>query len=69
MNYHVSESEAKNCSGKPRGFLFLAGAVIAPSIEDEYTFSVNPTNGEVYKLRGNINFATNFYWKQLYSTI
>lgn len=32
---------------------FVAGAVISPSMEDSWTFSVNAANSEVYKLRGS----------------
>ncbi|XP_039262774.2 oxysterol-binding protein-related protein 11-like isoform X1 [Styela clava] len=53
LEYHVSKSEAFAPSHRPRGFLHLAGAVISPSTDDKYTFSVNAANSEVYKLRAN----------------
>ena len=52
LEYHIGQAEAINSGGKPRGALSLTGAVVAPSSDDELTFSVNATNGEVYKLRG-----------------
>uniref|UniRef100_H2YL60 Oxysterol-binding protein n=1 Tax=Ciona savignyi TaxID=51511 RepID=H2YL60_CIOSA len=51
LEYHVNQSEALATHYKPRGLLPLEGAVVAPSIEDSCTFSVNASNGEVYKLR------------------
>jgi len=51
LEYHISQSESSNYPNKPRGFLQLEGAVIAPSTEDSSTFTVNASNGEVYKLR------------------
>lgn len=36
---------------QPRGFIFLESAVVSPSDEDNFTFSVNSWNGECYKLR------------------
>jgi len=56
LEYHIGQTEATNSGGKPRGALSLSGAVIAPGIDDELTFSVNATNGEVYKLRGIVLF-------------
>nr|CAB3264581.1 oxysterol-binding protein-related protein 11-like [Phallusia mammillata] len=53
LEYFVNQSEALSAHYKPRGSLVLAGAVIAPSTEDSYTFSVNAANGEVYKLRAS----------------
>jgi len=57
LEYFVSQSEAVGNSYKPRGSVMLTGAVIAPSTEDSYTFSVNAANGEVYRLRGK-HFCT-----------
>ena len=54
LEYHLNHSESAQSHNKPRGALSLCGAVIAPSIDDELTFSVNATNGEVYKLRGEL---------------
>lgn len=51
LEYHVSQAEAFGTSHRPRGVLHLAGAVISPSMDDSYTFSVNAANSEVYKLR------------------
>lgn len=36
---------------RARGSIQLAGAVISPSDEDSYTFTVSPAAGESYKLR------------------
>lgn len=36
---------------RARGCIQLAGAVISPSDEDPYTFTVSPAAGESYKLR------------------
>lgn len=36
---------------RARGSIQLAGAVISPSDEDPYTFTVSPAAGESYKLR------------------
>lgn len=36
---------------QPRGYIYLESAVVSPSDEDSYTFSVNSSNGECYKLR------------------
>ena len=52
LEYHINQAEVANYQNKPRGFLQLEGAVIAPSIEDSCTFTVNASNGEVFKLRG-----------------
>lgn len=35
----------------PRGFIILSGSIITPSGEDEQTFSVCSSSGEIYKLR------------------
>jgi len=51
LEYHINQAEVANYQNKPRGFLQLEGAVIAPSIEDSCTFTVNASNGEVFKLR------------------
>lgn len=45
---HQAESEKKQ---RPRGSLPLAGAMVVPSEEDSYTFSVNAANEESFKLR------------------
>lgn len=52
LEYHISQAEALSSRYKPRGSLPLNGAVVAPSTEDSFTFTVNAINGEVYKLRG-----------------
>ncbi|CAH1785496.1 unnamed protein product [Owenia fusiformis] len=36
---------------RPRGSVYLAGSVIAPSDEDSQTFTVNAANGEIFRLR------------------
>ena len=54
LEYHILQPEVASSNGKPRGALSLSGAVIAPSIDDDLTFSVNATNGEIYKLRGKM---------------
>jgi hypothetical protein len=43
-----SESERKQ---RPRASLHLAGAIVVPSEEDSYTFSVNAANENSFKLR------------------
>ncbi|CAK8678837.1 unnamed protein product [Clavelina lepadiformis] len=53
LEYHITQAEALGSHYKPRGSLILTGAVIAPSTEDSFTFSVNATNGEVYRLRAS----------------
>lgn len=50
LEYHERE-EYKN--QRPRGFLPLAGALVAPSEEDSVTFTVHSTLGEVYRLKAN----------------
>lgn len=52
LEYFLNQTEAVSSQYKPRGSVVLGGAVIAPSTEDSFTFSVNAPNGEVYKLRG-----------------
>ncbi|XP_068237892.1 oxysterol-binding protein-related protein 11-like isoform X3 [Palaemon carinicauda] len=48
LEYYLSESDKHE---RPRGSIQLAGAVISPSDEDSYTFTVSPAAGESYKLR------------------
>lgn len=48
VHAHQTESEKKQ---RPRGSLHLAGAIVVPSEEDSYTFSVNTANDESFKLR------------------
>ena len=43
-----SESERRQ---RPRASLHLAGAIVVPSEEDSYTFSVNAANENSFKLR------------------
>ncbi|KFM73220.1 Oxysterol-binding protein-related protein 11, partial [Stegodyphus mimosarum] len=38
---------------RPRGAIFLAGAVISPSDEDGQTFAISAACGELYKLKAN----------------
>jgi len=38
---------------RPRGSIYLQGAVISPSDEDSNMFTVNSASGEVYKLRAS----------------
>ncbi|UYV65072.1 hypothetical protein LAZ67_3003045 [Cordylochernes scorpioides] len=47
--YMMEDREFKK--QRPRGAVFLAGAVISPSDEDGQTFSLSPACGEAYKLR------------------
>ncbi|XP_066964552.1 oxysterol-binding protein-related protein 11-like isoform X10 [Macrobrachium rosenbergii] len=48
LEYYLSESDKHE---RARGSIQLAGAVISPSDEDSYTFTVSPAAGESYKLR------------------
>ncbi|KAK8398736.1 hypothetical protein O3P69_004086 [Scylla paramamosain] len=48
LEYYLSESDKHE---RARGCIQLAGAVISPSDEDPYTFTVSPAAGESYKLR------------------
>lgn len=48
LEYYLSESDKHE---RARGSIQLAGAVISPSDEDSYTFTVSPASGESYKLR------------------
>ncbi|XP_064079604.1 oxysterol-binding protein-related protein 11-like [Macrobrachium nipponense] len=48
LEYYLSESDKRE---RARGSIQLAGAVISPSDEDSYTFTVSPAAGESYKLR------------------
>eukprot|EP00118_Oscarella_pearsei_P009007 m.49345 g.49345 ORF g.49345 m.49345 type:complete len:380 (+) comp33973_c0_seq5:26-1165(+) len=49
LYYYVSEDKRK---GPPRGSILLEGAVVSPSDDDSQTFSIHPTNGDTFKLRG-----------------
>ncbi|CAL4064466.1 unnamed protein product, partial [Meganyctiphanes norvegica] len=49
LDYYLSESDKHH--ERARGGIQLAGAVISPSDEDSYTFTVSPASGESYKLR------------------
>lgn len=46
---------------RPRSSLHLAGAMIVPSEEDSYTFSVNAANEESFKLRA-VDAKERQYW-------
>ncbi|XP_074598122.1 oxysterol-binding protein-related protein 11 [Brevipalpus obovatus] len=48
LEYYMSEKKKK---GYPRGCIYLAGAVIAPSDEDGQIFTVSAASGEIYKLK------------------
>lgn len=48
LEYYLSECDKHE---RARGSIQLAGAVISPSDEDPYTFTVSPAAGESYKLR------------------
>ncbi|KAI9563087.1 hypothetical protein GHT06_010544 [Daphnia sinensis] len=48
LEYFMSEAERKQ---RPRASLHLAGAIVVPSEEDSYTFSVNAANENSFKLR------------------
>lgn len=48
LDYYLSEGDKHE---RARGGIQLAGAVISPSDEDSYTFTVSPASGESYKLR------------------
>merc|ERR1740128_1277972 len=54
----MSEAEKKM---RPRSSLHLAGAMIVPSEEDSYTFSVNAANEESFKLRA-LDARERQYW-------
>jgi len=58
LEYYMSESEKKM---RPRSSLHLAGAMIVPSEEDSYTFSVNAANEESFKLRA-LDAKERQYW-------
>ncbi|XP_031563415.1 oxysterol-binding protein-related protein 11-like [Actinia tenebrosa] len=50
LDYYVDKEKKKQ---GPRGSVNLAGAVVSPSDEDSFTFSVNAVNGDIFKLRAN----------------
>ncbi|KAK3709532.1 hypothetical protein QZH41_018984 [Actinostola sp. cb2023] len=50
LDYYMEKERIKQ---GPRGSVNLAGAVVSPSDEDSFTFSVNAVNGDVFKLRAN----------------
>ncbi|KXJ25038.1 Oxysterol-binding protein-related protein 11 [Exaiptasia diaphana] len=50
LDYYMEKEKIKQ---GPRGSVNLAGAVVSPSDEDSFTFSVNAVNGDVFKLRAN----------------
>uniref|UniRef100_A0A8C4RB95 Oxysterol binding protein-like 11 n=1 Tax=Eptatretus burgeri TaxID=7764 RepID=A0A8C4RB95_EPTBU len=49
LEYFVTEPQGR--SQKPRGVIALAGAMISPSEDDSYAFSVMAVNGEQFRLR------------------
>ncbi|XP_046860517.1 oxysterol-binding protein-related protein 11-like [Xenia sp. Carnegie-2017] len=50
LEYYVDKGK-KVHGTEPRGSVHLMGAVIAPSDEDSVTFTVNASNGDLFKLR------------------
>ncbi|GFT43545.1 oxysterol-binding protein-related protein 11 [Nephila pilipes] len=50
LEYYMLDERKKS---RPRGALYLAGAVVSPSEDDNQSFSVNSVCGEVYKLKAN----------------
>ncbi|XP_042900927.1 oxysterol-binding protein-related protein 11 isoform X2 [Parasteatoda tepidariorum] len=50
LEYYMLDEVKKK---RPRGAIFLAGAVVSPSDEDGQSFSINAACGEVYKLKAN----------------
>ncbi|GAB6025068.1 Oxysterol-binding protein- protein 10 [Chamberlinius hualienensis] len=51
LEYYMSEEDTKR--QRPRGSIYLGGAVISPSEEDSCTFNVCPSTGEGYRLRAD----------------
>ncbi|GFQ99899.1 oxysterol-binding protein-related protein 11 [Trichonephila clavata] len=50
LEYYMLDERKKS---RPRGALYLAGAVVTPSEDDNQSFSVSGVCGEVYKLKAN----------------
>ncbi|XP_035232874.1 oxysterol-binding protein-related protein 11-like [Stegodyphus dumicola] len=50
LEYYMLDEVKKK---RPRGAIFLAGAVISPSDEDGQTFAISAACGELYKLKAN----------------
>ncbi|GFY49369.1 oxysterol-binding protein-related protein 11 [Trichonephila inaurata madagascariensis] len=50
LEYYVLDEVKKK---RPRGAIFLAGAVISPSDEDGQSFAISAACGELYKLKAN----------------
>lgn len=50
LEYYMLDERKKS---RPRGALYLAGAVVSPSEDDNQSFSVSGVCGEVYKLKAN----------------
>lgn len=49
----------------PRGFIILSGAIITPSEDDEQTFNVCSSSGEIYKLRASDSRDRQFWVDKL----
>ncbi|XP_015788608.1 oxysterol-binding protein-related protein 11 [Tetranychus urticae] len=50
LEYYMPDERKKV---HPRGCIYLAGSVIAPSDEDSQTFTVSAASGETYKLKAS----------------
>ncbi|GIY25065.1 oxysterol-binding protein-related protein 11 [Caerostris darwini] len=50
LEYYVLDEVKKK---RPRGAIFLAGAVVSPSDEDGQSFAISAACGELYKLKAN----------------
>ena len=58
MELLQTEGEKKH---RPRATLHLAGAIVVPSEEDSYTFTVNGANDDSFKLRA-VDAKERQYW-------